>query len=96
MVSLVATGSDTEVGSELAFDQEKMYCGTVCARGIVEVLDKVYQAGPLVKELGGNVLLKEVKEEQPERGPGSAASGPVGCQTPQGAGASPDQGAQGR
>jgi hypothetical protein len=39
---------------ELDYLDDTSGCGAVAARGILEVLDKVYHAAELVKELGGN------------------------------------------
>lgn len=41
-------------GQELSFEEGRSGCGTVAAQGILEMLDKAYDAKRLVQELGGN------------------------------------------
>ena len=51
LVGVAAWGDQV---SHLAYLDDNWGCGAVAAQGILEILDKVYHAGALVKELGGN------------------------------------------
>lgn len=64
--------------NQLAYLDDESSGGAVAARGILEVLDKVYHANELVKELGGNANESATKSAQGRVLPAPASVLPAG------------------
>lgn len=62
IVGLIFDGNEPSLFWNIAFDETKGRAISVHSAAIINALSSVYRAGPLVAELGGNVLASSVKK----------------------------------